>query len=811
MLKRFSGLLALTAGPALVLAGLLAVPAAASAAESTSPLRINEIETNGNPDWVELINTGTEALDASGYVLTGRENAVTYTVPSGTVIQPGAVFLEEDANFKLKKSDLLSLYEPDGTTLADSYEWGDFHLDSYGRIPNGTGDFVAQTAPSPGELNPDPSTPGDGDPGDGGDTSWQAVKINEVSSDSDNYELVNTGDTAIDVSTWTQTDSGHAPGPIDAPNGTTVPAHGYLVLASNQGLSAGGDAVRLYLADGTTLVDQVSWGDNDAEPGTWSSCPDAADTFVHTATSSFGESNATACAGEIIPPSTPDNGGQVPCQTEAPSGSGPAIPGGVVWPGSQDWKVADNECEFVTPLSGQDVSGLDIDPATPNVMWAAKNKSHIYRLVKDGDLWVPDTANGWSSGKDIVFPSGSGQPDAEGISVGPDGYLYVTTERDNTASGVPLDSVLRVDPNEQGAVLHPTTQWVLTGDLADAIDISGSADSNLGFEGITWVPDSYLTKNGFVDQSTHKAYDPADYPGHGNGLYFLALEKNGHLYAYALNSDGTFHRIAAIDTGMPAIADTQWDPDAQRVWAVADNTSAGSTTLLGIDTTGSFVVDKIYNRPTGLPDYNLEGFALEPNTTCVDGQKGVIRSDDGNNGGHSLWAGTIDCDLKLGPQGPGTPAGTTPAVTATPSTVQAGGTITIEGTGLDAGTQYSVILHSDPVTIGAAAADADGNLTLTATVPADTTPGAHTLIVATAADPATVVASTGVTVTAASAAAGSGDPAAGGTTNGSTTSDDTLASTGSDSLSWIAIAAPLLLLGAGLMVARRLRTRRNDA
>ncbi len=656
-----------------MLAGLFAVPVAASAAETTNAttvetadaavpngLVINEIETDGSPDWVELMNTGTAPLDASGSQLTGRENAVTLTLPAGTVIAPGAVYVAEGGAFKLKKNDLLSLYAADGTTLLDSYEWGDFHLDTWGRVPNGTGPFVEQTTPSKGALNPEST-----DPTDPTDDSWKNIALNEVTSANDDpthdaYELVNTGDTDVDVAAWKQADSTSNPAPVEAPNGTVVPAHGYLVLLSNQGLSSDGDSVKLYLADGSTIADVASWGANDAQPGSWSRCGDATGSWVHTAATSWGASNAAACAGTIIPPSDPGTGTPVDCQTELPSGSGPALTGGLAWPGSQDWTVSDNECQFVTPLSGQDVSGLDIDPNDPGVMWAAKNKSHLFRLVKQGGLWVNDTANGWANGKDIVFPDGTGLPDAEGLTVGPDGFLYVTTERDNAASKVPLDSVLRFDPNATGSTLTPTTQWVLTADLADAIDTTGGADSNLGFEGITWVPDSYLTTNAFVDQSTGAAYDPADYPGHGTGLYFTALEKNGHLYAYALNADGSFHRVAAIDTGLPLIADTQWDADAQRIWAVADNSVGGSSTLLKIDAKGSFVVDRVYDRPTGLPDYNLEGFAIAADSTCVDGVKEVIRSDDGNNGGHSLWSGTISCDLALGSQGPTPPVTTDP-------------------------------------------------------------------------------------------------------------------------------------------------------
>lgn len=792
----------------MLLAGLLAVPAAATAdvvshdtsqaSAVASGLRINEIETDGNPDWVELINTGTGSLDASGYTLASNANAKTFTVPNGTTIAAGAVYVAEGANVQLKKTDTLSLNAPGDGALLDSYSW-DGHLDTFGRIPNGTGDFVKQAVSSKGELNPVPSDPGEG----GDDSGWQSVKLNEVTSANDDpthdgYELVNTGDVDVDVSAWLQSDSTSLPAAISAPNGTVVPAHGYLVLLSNQGLSSDGDSVKVYRADGSTIVDSVGWGTNDAQPGSWSRCADATGAWAHTAASSFGASNATACAGTIIAPSTP-GGGDVSCQTEAASGDGPAIAGGIAWPGSQNAVVSDNECQFVTSLSGQDVSGLDIDPSAPSVMWAVKNKSHVYRLVKSGSLWIPDTANGWSTGKDIVFPKGGGQPDSEGLTVGPDGFLYITTERDNAASGIPLDSVLRFDPNESGATLHPTQQWNLTADLADVIN-PVKADSNLGFEGITWVPDTYLVTNAFIDQSTGKTYDPSIYPGHGTGLYFGALEKNGHLYAYALNANGTFHRVAAIDTGLPMIQETQWDADAQRIWAVADNSSAGSSTLLKIDATGAFVVDRVYDRPTGLPNNNNEGFAIAPSSTCVDGVKEVIRADDGNNGGHSLWSGTVSCDLALGPQGPNPPA-SSPTVAATPSTVQAGGVTTIVAAALVPDTEYTVVLHSEPVTPGSVVADANGVLTLrNVRIPVDMTAGAHTITVATASDPATVVASLPFTVAAAVAPTGDNS-----TQTANAVTSATLASTGAQPVPAIAAGALLLMLGAALVLRRSLR------
>jgi hypothetical protein len=302
------------------------------------------------------------------------------------------------------------------------------------------------------------------------------------------------------------------------------------------------------------------------------------------------------------------------------------------------------------------MSGLVFDPTDPGVLWAVKNKSQVFRLVKHDGLWVQDAANGWSGGKQILFPTGTGQPDSEGLTVGPDGALYITTERDNAANTFALNSVLRFDPTEPGSTLTATQMWNLTDDFPELVVPGGDKDkANLGFEGVTFVPDTYLVGNGFVDQSTGATYDPASYPGHGSGLFFTALENDGKLYAYALDADGAHHRVAVVDTGMGHVMDVQFDRDLQRIWALCDNTCSVSSTVLEVDAAGAVVPDVVYAHPADLPVVNIEGFAIAPDSTCVDGSKEVVWSDDGisapGHEGHALYSGRISCDLDLGPQG----------------------------------------------------------------------------------------------------------------------------------------------------------------
>ncbi len=464
----------------------------------------------------------------------------------------------------------------------------------------------------------------------------------------------------------------------------------------------------------------------------------------------------TADCGPITIVGGSGSGSTVPCQPESASGTGPAPADAQTWPGGATVTVADQLCAWKTTTGpeGRDMSGLVFDPANPDVLYAAKNKSWVFRLVKQGDVWVPDTANDWGGGKRIFFPGGVGQPDSEGLTVGPDGALYVTTERDNAANTFALNSVLRFDPNATGTTLTPTQQWNLTDDFPELVDLPGGNKdkANLGFEGVTFVPDTYLVQNGFVDQTTGQEYYPSDYPDHGRGLYFAALENDGKLYAYALGSDGSHHRVATVDTGMGHVMDVQYDADLQRIWTLCDNTCAVTSTVLKVDTTGAIVPDVRYARPAdataGLPNVNIEGFAIAPNSTCVDGVKETVWSDDGisatGHEGHALYSGTFPCDLDLGEQG--APAAIDLGDRG-PGEVSAAkkGTLHVHGSGFEPGETVRFELHvkKKADVLASVVADDFGLAVADVNLPAGVQPGAQEIVLV--APSATVTA--GVTIT----------------------------------------------------------------
>ncbi|MFF4414463.1 esterase-like activity of phytase family protein [Streptosporangium sp. NPDC001559] len=284
---------------------------------------------------------------------------------------------------------------------------------------------------------------------------------------------------------------------------------------------------------------------------------------------------------------------------------------------------------------GEDLSGLH---QTGGVLWGAQNSGRLWRLVPNGSGgWKPDTTGGWTSGKTLRFPGGSGAPDSEGVTVtgsGAAGGVFVSSERNG--SGSSRLSVLRYDVSGSGTTLTATKEWNLTASLP-------SVGSNLGFEGITWIPDGYLTGAGFKDASTGTAYDPGGYGAHTGGVFFVGVEGTGVIHGYVLEDSGAFTRVSSTSSGMAGVMELQWEPQAFRLWAVCDDNCGGQHRTLKVDASGVFAVTAVYDRPTGMPDYNNEGFSLAGADECVNGSKPVYWADDDNDGGHAIRKGTVTC------------------------------------------------------------------------------------------------------------------------------------------------------------------------
>ncbi|GAA2555803.1 lamin tail domain-containing protein [Winogradskya consettensis] len=431
------------------------------------------------------------------------------------------------------------------------------------------------------------------------DTS--TVRINEVESSGgspgDWVELVNTGTVAVDVSKWIVKDDDNSHS-YKIASGTSLGPGAFLALDVESAYGLGSaDSARLYAADGSTLVDSYAWTSHATT--TYGRCADGTGAFTTTVAATRGAANA--------------------CSS----------PSSATWPGGTAVTVADGSNVF-----GTNLSGLSYESAT--VLWAVRNgPGTLYRLVPNGATWRPDPAGGWASGKTLRFAGGSGDPDAEGVVVTPDG-TFVITERDNNGSSS-APKILRFDTTSTAATLNAAAEWNLTADLP-------GLPANAGPEAVSWIPDTFLTAHGFRDEHTGAAYAPASYPGHGSGLFFAGVENNGMVYAYALTQSGSaYTRVATFSSGFPAVMDLEFEPATGHLWAACDDTCQGRTATLDLNVQGTFAVTRTADRPSGMPNYNNEGFAIAPQSACTGGLKPVLWSDDTNDAGHALRAGTLTC------------------------------------------------------------------------------------------------------------------------------------------------------------------------
>ena len=326
--------------------------------------------------------------------------------------------------------------------------------------------------------------------------------------------------------------------------------------------------------------------------------------------------------------------------------AGAAHASGSTWPGGDTVSFADGVSVF-----GENLSGLAYQPSgssAPGVLWAVRNSpSTLFRLIYDGTKWTPDPANGWSAGKRLRYPGGIGNPDAEGVTLaaGDPNGVYVATERDG--SGASRPSVLRFDVSSAAVTLNATRDWNLTGDLP-------GLGANAGPEAITWIPDDLLVSKGFFDETAGEAYNPASYPNHGAGLFFLGVEQDGRIIAYALNqTTDTFTRVASIASGFPMVMALEHQPETGRLWAVCDNNCDGQHRTLDIAQSGpddgKFVVTNTFQRPAGMANLDNEGFAIAPDAECSGGVKPVLWANDGNTDMHALRAGTLNCAALVAP------------------------------------------------------------------------------------------------------------------------------------------------------------------
>lgn len=605
--------------------GLIAAPSAVAPAANAAPgdIVINEVESSGGSgvlDWVELTNTGAAPVDISGWIVKDDNDSRTLAVPASTVLAPGEFFaMNTEPDFGLGGADSIRIFLPDGTTLVDSFSWTSHAAQTYGRCPDGTGPFIDTLSPTRGAANhcPAPAT-------------VPPVVINEVESSGgtpgDWIELFNNGAEPADVSGWILRDDN----PSNAfvlPAGSVIAPGGFLVADVETAFGLGGiDSARLYLADGTTLVDSHDWTSHATV--TYGRCPDGSADWRDTTVSTRGAANDCSEPVDTLETSP--------------------------WPGPAGMTPVDEANAF-----GQDMSGLVFE-ADGSGIWAVNNG--------DGTLHLLSLAGGALSEQGrwtLHYPDGTGIVDAEAVALiggsARNGVL-VGSERNNASGqgGVSRPSVLRYSVDEESSALNATREWNLSG-------FYPGIGANAGIEGLAWVSDDFLVLEGLVDENTGERYDPDAYPAHGGGVVFVGVEATNVVAGYVLGDGGQMIRITQFATDFPGVMELEFDAASGQLWVLCDEVCQGRAQLFSVDASGAFVPTVIHERPAETQNYANEGFALAPMSQCVDGSRPALWADDNQTDGHAFRVGSIACSAggSGGSGGPGSGSGGTGQLAST--------------------------------------------------------------------------------------------------------------------------------------------------
>lgn len=330
----------------------------------------------------------------------------------------------------------------------------------------------------------------------------------------------------------------------------------------------------------------------------------------------------------------------------------------LTWPGGAARTVDD------AGALGTNVSGLAT--AAPDALWAVRDgPGALLRLERRGDAWRP--ADAWGRGRTLRYANGAGNPDAESVAVSAkdDGAVYVGAERDNDASSVSRNAVLRYAATPGAGDLVATAQWDLTALLPQT-------RANTGIEGLTWIPDEALAAAGLRDDRG-AAYVPSAHRAHGGGVFAVGVEQDASVHLVLLADDGTSELLASITTGARGVMELAWRSSTSELWAACDDTCGGAVTVLRV-VSGSFAVAALLSPPAELAARNDEGLAFAG--TCGAADAAVVWADDLAADRHVLREASLACDPIGAPSAAvpsgGLGTGSTPTIAPTKTTASRG-------------------------------------------------------------------------------------------------------------------------------------------
>lgn len=413
------------------------------------------------------------------------------------------------------------------------------------------------------------------------------IVINEVESNGDPVgdwvELANTNaDQELDISGWTLIDNDPTHTPYTFAEGAVIESGGYLSVYTDEGPLGFGlganDTVTLRDAAGT-VVNSTTWSGHAAT--TWGRIPDKTGEFAETAEPTRSGRNASATVEEPVKTSP--------------------------------WPLDPQTIEAVAlggDFAGDDMSGVDI--AADGTAYVVNNGTGaLYVLAYDrakGSYSVTRTY-------ELKYTDGTGIPDAEGVTVGAGGAIYVATERNNADKGTSRPSILRfsLPESDDEGTLNATVEYDLT-------DIVGEIGANAGLEAVEYL---------------------RGIPG---DVYAVGVEGTGKVHFITLGADGAVLQMQTYQSPFQGVMALDYDEARKTLRVLCDEVCEGRSLEMTFNGTEWVTDGTLYTRPAEMGNIANEGFATRTETVecTVNGTEGtatrirVLWADDAATDGVGL-------------------------------------------------------------------------------------------------------------------------------------------------------------------------------
>ena len=273
------------------------------------------------------------------------------------------------------------------------------------------------------------------------------------------------------------------------------------------------------------------------------------------------------------------------------------------------------QCFFGYPVAendlSQNLSGAVWNPVSQTLWMVKNNDPTLFAVVQEDGEYEYAEKDGVPASWEIP-----GMGDVEGITqvdFADTDIVYTMDERNGT--------IRRIDATDFSNP-HQTGKWGPLPGLGGA-----------GAEGLTFVPDTFLTAQGFVDRDGD-AYTSTKGMG---GLMFVGHQAGGHLYVYDLNplDNQDYVYVGKYSTGGAETAGLEFDRSTGvlYIWHDSSIDQLEVVSLASTATAGGRVMNTIatYAGPDLSLEMaqNMEGIALGPVDECVDGKRRFWMLTDG--------------------------------------------------------------------------------------------------------------------------------------------------------------------------------------